>query len=144
MSHQAPTRSAPPPGTIDFELTDIADARTAHDQLPPGVAEVGHIQPGYWEQRRRKPLATDRALTGQSLEWLMTLPPPLRPRALCDRFPRIVNSVSAAWGDDRASVDVFEHLLNDRRKGRRGFPMDVQREIELLCMHRIEMAQRRP
>jgi hypothetical protein len=98
------------------------------------------MQPGYWERRRRPLLATDRALTGRSLEWMMQLPPPLRPKTMCDRYPRIANSISETWSDTNASLTLFEHLLHDRRSGRRGFPADVQREIEVLCEHRIHLA----
>ena len=42
MSNPAPPKPAPPPGSIDFELTDFDDARQAMDELPAGVAEVQH------------------------------------------------------------------------------------------------------
>jgi hypothetical protein len=135
-------RPGPPPsyGSIEFELIDIDDARAAHDALPDGVDEFGRIQPGYWEQRRRRTLPTDRALTGLSLVWLIELPEPLRPHALRDQFPRIVNALSRSWKDDRLSLECFARLLNDKRPGRRGFPSDVQRELELLCEYRMELA----
>jgi hypothetical protein len=126
-------------GSIDYEPTSLHDARAAHDQLPPGVDEFGRMQPGYWEQRRRLPLPTDRALTGLSLEWLINLPQELRPEALRDRYPRIVNSLSEAWADDARVVALFEHLLHDPRPGRKGFPPDVRQELELLCAYRVEL-----
>jgi hypothetical protein len=103
------------------------------------VNEFGRMQPGYWEQRRRRPSATDRALTGLSLEWLIELPQELRPEALRDRFPRIVNSLSEAWADDARVLTVFEHLLHDPRPGRKGFPPDVLKELELLFAYRAEL-----
>jgi hypothetical protein len=129
---------------IEFELTDIGEARAAHDLPPPGLVEASRLQPDYYQKRRRAPLATDRALTGCSLDWLMQLPPMLRPDAMCERFPRIVNSISESWHDTEKALDVFEHLLSSRRTGRRGFPTDVLREIEMLCEHRVTLASMPP
>ena len=140
MANGNTTRSTPEPGTIDYKWTDILDAREAHDSPPPGVKQDEREQSAYWEPRRRPTLVTDRALTGRSLEWAMRLPPPLRPHALCDRFPRIANSISERWLDSDECLNLFDHLLNDRRKGRRGFPADVQREIEALCEFRVVLA----
>jgi hypothetical protein len=139
MTNDRSTPSRSNADTIDYEITDIADARTAHDSFPPGIDEFGRMQPGYWEQRRRAPLPTDRALTGLSLVWLIQLPEPLRPNALRDGFPRIVNALSESWSDDARSLAFFARLLNDRRPGRRGFPAEVQRELESLCEYRIEL-----
>ncbi len=144
MSSREPSRPSPPPGTIEFEATDFDEARAAHDVLPPGVEALARMQPEFWQKRRRASMATDRALTGRSLEWLMQLPAALRPRALCDRFPRIVNRISESWADIEQSRSMFDRLLNDRRTGRRGFPADVLREIEALYAHRIESGTRSP
>jgi hypothetical protein len=140
MQNGKTSGSNPPPGTIDYKWTDIADARDAHDSPPPGLKHDIREQMKFWEQRRRPTLVTDRALTGRSLEWALGLPPLLRPKALCDRFPRIANSISESWLDIDASLGLFDHLLNNRRKGRRGFPSDVQHEIEALCEYRVMLA----
>lgn len=131
FSRQNPPAS-PPPGTIEFELTDFSEARQALDELPPGVGQVDRLSPGYWEERRRKPLPTDRALTGRAIDWLMALPPQVRPRELCEQFPRIANALAEAWADPRTRDESLQRLLDDGREGRRGFPADVQREIERL------------
>src|SRR5262245_60202257 len=144
MSNREPAQSSLPPGTIDFELTDFEDARAAHDVLPPGVEQLERLRPEFWKQRRRALVVTDRAITGRSLAWAMQLPPALRPRALCDRFPRIVNCISESWDDIARSMSVFDHLLNDRRTGRRGFAPDVRHEIEALRAHRAALGKRSP
>ena len=36
---------------------------------------------------------------------------------------------------DDALAETFEHLLNDRRIGRRGFPLDIEREIAALSLY---------
>ena len=79
MFGQQPPKPPRPIGTIDFELTDFEDARHVLDDLPPGVAEAKHLLPGYWEQQRRKSVPTDRALTGAAMDWVIRLPPALRP-----------------------------------------------------------------
>ena len=144
MYNRQPPRTSPPPGSIEFELTDIDDARAALDELPAGVNEYGRMQSGFWEARRRPRMATDRALTGCSLQFLMQLPPMLQPRGLSERFPRILNWISASWAETEKALELFEHLLDDRRTGRRGFPADIQREIEMLCEHRMTLASTPP
>ncbi len=55
MSVQQPPKPALPPGSIEFEATDFDSARQALDELPAGVIQVKHLQPGYWESLRRLP-----------------------------------------------------------------------------------------
>ena len=86
MSSQSSPPDSRPLGTIEFELTDLSDARQVMDDLPPGVRELEKLAPGYWEQRRRKSLVTDRALTGAALDWLIKLPPEVRPRPCASSF----------------------------------------------------------
>jgi hypothetical protein len=126
-----PEPSTPPFGAIEFELTDIDTARRAHDTLPEGVDKLPELALNYWEQRRRKPVPTDRALQGATIDWLLNLPLSLRPRELCDRYPRAANALAAAWrGSERGAV--LDDLLCDRRGRRRGFPPEVRSELEAL------------
>lgn len=130
----------PPPskpadfGAIDFEPTDFGEARRALDELPAGIAEVQRLRSsgGDWESQRRKPLPTDRALTGTAIDWVIGLPQPLRPKLACEQFPRVVNLVAESWGDPHYSVQVLDHMINDYRGGRRGFPPQVLDELKLL------------
>jgi hypothetical protein len=132
---------APPPkpyvpnrsGLMDFEPVSLDSARAALDELPQDVASM--LDSGYWVKVRRAPLPTDKALTGRALALLSDLPEEVRPRVTAERYARIVNAIAAAWSNADARDDLFEHLLNDRRRGRRGFPIDVEREISALCLH---------
>ncbi len=135
MPGPQPTKPDRPPGSIDFEVTDLPSARQALDELPAGVMQVKHMQPGYWEQLRRKPTVTDRALTGPAMDWVISLPPSLRPHVTCEQFPRVVNAISSAWANTGYSVQVLDHMINDYRGGRRGFPEAVQRELRALRAH---------
>ena len=92
------------------------------------------LSPEYWAKVRRKTLATDRALTGRSMKWLAELPEDLRPVITMQRYARVINSIVDAWPDAQHRDEVFENLLNDRRRGRRGFPIDVERELSALCL----------
>jgi hypothetical protein len=131
MTDSSTSKPPAPPGSIEFELTDLENARLALEELPDGVDKVPMLAPNYWEQRRRKLLPTDRALQGSTIEWLLNLPASLRPRELCDRYPRAANAVAAAWhGSQRAAV--LEELLSDRRGTRRGFPPEVKSELQAL------------
>jgi len=141
MFSRPPPKNTPPPGSIDFELTDFADARHALDDLPPGVSEVQHLlQPGYWEQRRRKPVASDRALTGVALDWLIHLPPAARPANLAERYPRVVNAIAGRWDNLERSLLMLEDLIVDHRGGRKGFASEVDAELRALLALREKIA----
>jgi hypothetical protein len=116
---------------LEFELTDFDDARRALDDPPAGLDKLSEMAPHFWEARRRKPQPTDRALAGYAIDWLLSLPPSLRPSELCEKFPRAANAIAAASpGAERCAV--LDELLRDRRGRRQGFPLGVQREIQAL------------
>jgi len=131
--------SSPPPDqapyaldALEFELTDLSDAKHALDELPPGVMSVQTLAPGYWTERRRKAIVTDRALTGVAIDWLLALPAQLRPTATCEQFPRIVNAIAASWQRPQDRDALLDSLLSDQRGHRAGFPLQVRTEIESL------------
>lgn len=132
MNTHGPDSRPPELGALDFELTDFDEARQAMDELPPGVGTVRTLEPGYWESRRRKAEVTDRALTGAAIDWMLALPPDLRPKALCERYPRVANALAAAWPDPGDRRAAMERLANDERGQRAGFPHAVRMEIEML------------
>jgi hypothetical protein len=123
-----------PSGMMDFQPVSIDAAREVHEAVPPDIARMLDHVPGYWAKNRRPALATDRALTGHAMAWALQLPENLRPVITTERYPRIVNAIAVAWQDPAARAEMFDHLLNDRRIGRRGFPIDVEREIAALCL----------
>lgn len=121
-----------PSGMMEFDATTIDSARAVLDDIPPDVAKVLEGVPGYWQRNRQPPLATDRALTGLAMDWTVQLPAQLRPYRTTELYPRVVNAIANSWADAKARTETFDHLLNDRRRGRRGFPIDVVREITAL------------
>ncbi len=133
MNTHGPDSKPPELGALNFELTDFDDARHALDELPPGVGTARALEPGYWDSRRRKPQVTDRALTGAAIDWLLALPPDLRPKALCERYPRVANALAAVWPDRADRHAAIERLVNDERGQRAGFPHAIRMEIETLA-----------
>jgi hypothetical protein len=123
------------PGSIDFEPTDLSEARKVLDLLPDGLAEVTSISQG-WADRRRRPTPTDRALTGASIDWLVGLPSSVRPTALCNQYPRIANALAEAWPDKERCDSVLAALRADQRGKRQGFAPAIQLEIERLRAYR--------
>ena len=134
-SPSPPKKPSDPFDSIDFEITDFDSARMVLDDLPPGVGRAQSMQPGFWEQQRRKSTPTDRALTGAAMDWVIGLPAELRPHAACEHFPRVINAVASAWADTGYSVQVLDHMIRDYRGGRRGFPAAVQSELAALLAH---------
>ena len=132
---RVPQRTAYVPsasGMMEFEPVSIEAAREALDEIDAAMASM--LSPEYWAKVRRKTQATDRALTGRSMKWLADLPEELRPVITMQRYARVVNVIVDAWPDPDHRDEIFENLLNDRRKGRRGFPVDVERELSALCL----------
>ena len=66
-------------------------------------------------------------------KWLMSLPEHVRPIALANQYPRIANLLALDWNKPAACRRDLDDLLIDHRRGnRRGFPLDVHRELEAL------------
>lgn len=125
-----PTQKPPnPDGSVDFQFTDFSAAKHALDELPPGLERLQQVKPGYWEERRRRLVPSDRALTGATIDWLLQMPAEKRPRHLCDEFPRVANRIAACWADRAQCGLLFDQLLVDHRGGRRGFSQLVRVEL---------------
>lgn len=84
----------------------------------------------YGSMRKAQPV---NSALPRTLTWVAGLPLDIRPNALMDRFPRIANVLAATWGDSKAFGAYMESLLTDKRGNRRGFPVDVLRELGVLA-----------
>ena len=119
-----------PEDVLEFEITDIEDARRVLDEESVTQFDVATTgSPDQWKKLRRATLPTDRALSGRGIDWLMALPPSLRPDQLSRRFPRIINGLAEVWDDPDACHALFARLLEDGRRGREGFPAEVHDEL---------------
>jgi hypothetical protein len=80
-------------------------------------------------------------LTDRSLSMLRTLrDDPLSVDILAERFPHVLNRLSAVWGSPNEVFALIGDLLIDQRGGRRGFPEEALYELLALrrmCVRRI-------
>lgn len=107
--------------------------------VPEGKAPSGVLnadRSATWDGRRRVKIASDKAMTGVTLDWVISLPAHLRPKQLTDRIPRIANSLAAVWKDRAACLAMLTDLLTDQRQRRRGFSVVLRQEIERLLEYR--------
>lgn len=93
---------------------------------------------------RRVSQANDDVLQERTVKWLAALPANVRPTATAQQYPRIVNRIDNLWGQCEYTRLYFQSLLIDRRKGRRGFPPEVRRELEALQHYYFEYLSRMP
>jgi hypothetical protein len=127
------TQASPAIDAFEFEVIDIDSARHELDALPAGITQ----RPGYWTQKRRQQAATDRALTGATIDWMVSLPDAVRPKHLCEQFPRVANTVASMWRDKTRSLVMMDRLMHDDRNGtRRGFPEPVMYDLGVLVHYR--------
>lgn len=127
-------KESPPPDGIDFEITDFDTARGALEEPPAGVKALRRSEPD-WRERRRAADPRDLQLRAITLDWMRSIDPPLRPRQLLARFPRISNQIAEAWADPRSCLHLLGSLLMDQRGGRRGFPLGIAAELTALQDH---------
>ena len=111
-----------------------------HAGLVYAVAEPTHrinrdesatpeVSVDFARQRRASPVAI---LLMNTQKWLDALPLRVQPHALCEFYPRIANFIAAMWGDTESVRAYFDELLVDRRRGRKGFPLDVFNNLRVL------------
>jgi hypothetical protein len=104
----------------------VADPVDRINRDEPAGPEVSF---DFTRQRRASPIAS---LLLNTQKWLDTLPRRVQPRALCSSYPRIANLIAARWADTEALRAYFDELLVDRRRGSRGFPLDVFNDLRVL------------
>jgi hypothetical protein len=108
---------------------------TAHAAIasPAFAGSRGLADPGAdWHSVRRLLDAGESVLHERTFKWLATLPADVRPMATGRRYPRIVNRSGDLWAHCEYTRLYFQSLLIDRRKGRKGFPPEVRKELEAL------------
>jgi hypothetical protein len=134
MSESSGKQPFNPSGLIEFEITDVADARKAADK-PAAIVALEKLLPGHWDEQRRPASPTDRALTGKAIDWLLALPANARPKALSEQYPRIANHLADHWHDLGGTQLALMRLLADERGGRKGFSLQIEQEIGRLAAH---------
>jgi hypothetical protein len=133
-----------PSAALEFEFVDVHSARSELDATPSGIEERKNLEAGYWEAHRRRPVASDRALTGATIDWAVSLPQAVRPRNLCEQYPRVANMVAEVWPDLPRVTVLLDELLHDDRGGtRRGFPDDVKVDLDRLLKYATLLERKR-
>jgi hypothetical protein len=83
------------------------------------------------DRKRRRPQPLNQQLP-TAAKWAASLPVEVQPRALLQTLPRIANALARVWHDKTKLQLYLDHLLVDRRGGRRGFPPEIHNELLVL------------
>lgn len=113
-------------------LPDAAAAKPVEHTVPASpAARLAFTAPerNWAAMRRAKPACVVLPATRA---WFESLPLEIRPHALVNRYPRIVNLIAQQWNHYEDCCAYFDELLTDRRAGRRGFPVVVHRDLQAL------------
>jgi hypothetical protein len=78
-------------------------------------------------QRKARPPETLLPMTAR---WMTFLP--FQPVALANKFPRIANTLATLWARPDSLRAYMNDLLVDKRRGRKGFPIEVLGELHAL------------
>ena len=88
------------------------------------------------EPKNRRRLQPLNQQLPAATKWAGSLPAEVQPRVLLQRLPRIANALARLWKDDIDLRLYLDELLDDRRKGRRGFPPEILNELAVLRAYR--------
>lgn len=137
MNPSSPAKPPTEDNSFEFELTDFADARTALDNASIALAAEAArpAEPTDWAKRRRARTPTDRALTGSTIGWLLTLPTEVRPVCLSEQMPRLANQIADSWLQRSRCLAALEVLLSDNRGNRKGLPYQLRHEVTQLLAY---------
>jgi hypothetical protein len=127
-AYQTPSQTVPNGIHVDFDVTyaEWASAR----------AEATREQS---EKRKRgvgEPLSV---LLPETVAWAAQLPSDVQPHELMRSFARIANRLAGGWSEPDATLAYFQQLLMTQRPNRKGFPVQVRRELILLCRCYVDL-----
>lgn len=111
---------------IPFEKVSVSEAKAVLDE------ELIRRQKKNWEHLRRMAGPADLDLQKPTYDWLLSLPTEIWPLWLVKHYPRIANQFAGVWLRRSACENLFAELLLDQRGTRKGFPVEVSREIMAL------------
>jgi hypothetical protein len=115
-----------PKHSVAIPEADTAPARPVIAKARPSQ------QPRTWEESEwagRRKAQPAQVILAATRHWMNSLPPDYRPQSLAIRFPRIANLIAASWGNPKECSAYLYSLLHDQRGGRKGFPVEVQKDI---------------
>jgi hypothetical protein len=103
---------------IEFEKASVADARRGDPEQSDDRMLMFHRVP-----------QENNVLLNTTLTWMAGLPKDVRPMLLARHFPRIANSIAESWRRVARCEEYFDTLVVDDRGNRKGFPLEVAREL---------------
>jgi len=77
----------------------------------------------------------EEKLSAAAEGWLTNLPDDIRPNAVQEQYPRLVNKMASLWKHPDEFVEYLDELLVDKRGDRSGFPMKIALEIATIKDH---------
>jgi hypothetical protein len=117
------------PDSATQGATTAPQGSEARSQAPrPGWSSPND----FWKLVRSPANPRDSRLSDLAFAWMKNLPEPLQPLSLCRQYPRIANRLALCWEDPVLTTRVFTQLMDQQRPNRRGFPAEVQRELQAL------------
>jgi hypothetical protein len=108
---------------------------------PVMVPPLDNLDGDAWVSLRAPPNEQDRTLISSTHFWLHTVPSGAHPKRLCHLYPRIANKLAANWHNKKATEQILEDLLHDKRGNRQGFPPVIT--AELMRLREVLAAQDR-
>ena len=120
--------------------------------VPVNLHDVTVTKPG-WSVRkgpraapphdftRMRRLHPNTKLLPQTIDWLIALPPKVRPHVLAAKFARIANNLCYLWNDADLCMRYLNDLQTDHRGGRQGFPVAIAQELTTLRRYRTEFGR---
>ncbi|MGS0741960.1 hypothetical protein ACVBEF_09005 [Glaciimonas sp. GG7] len=115
---------------IAFEKVAISEAKAVLDNN--GMQEKEEID---WTSNRRSQSPADLRLNDATYKWVLTLPTEVWPLWVMKHYPRVANKLADTWGTHGVCETLFVDLLLDHRGTRKGFPVNVSREIMALKLY---------
>ena len=112
-------------------LNDVAVTAQPRSDGPHAQNDVD------WTTRRAKSPAN--GLLRPTAQWAATLRSDVVPHALLSKFPRIANLLAVLWQDPGSLRRYLDDLLVDKRGNRKGFPLDILRELFALRAYYDEL-----
>lgn len=88
-----------------------------------------------FESMRRPEDPRENRVRSSTIKWARTIPSALRPRALVIQFPRLANTLADVWCQPKVFYMLLCQLMVDDRGGRKGFPLEVRRDLAKLRIY---------
>lgn len=116
---------------LEFEKVAIQPSGKSWEQ--PATEAPG--KPGASDPASARVPQNPERVQDETVRWLATLPEHVRPAELTRKYPRIANKIALLWRRVARCEEYLDGLVEDRRGGRKGFPIAVAQELAALRRH---------